>query len=75
VLAVGLIQGAFVSGKASTVVPVQQVPIQIFPPLVFFLVYAPFRPSALSLVLVGSGVALVLAGAWLLGRESGDAPR
>lgn len=68
VFAVAMIQGAFVSGKASAVVPVQQVPIQIFPPLVFFLVYAPFTPSALSLILVGTGIALVLVGAWLLAR-------
>ncbi|MBN1241486.1 MAG: hypothetical protein JXA15_02120 [Spirochaetales bacterium] len=68
VFAVAQIQGAFVSGKASAVVPVQQVPIQIFPPLVFFFVYAPFAPSDLSLALVGIGVVLVLAGAWLLAR-------
>ncbi|MBP7095318.1 MAG: hypothetical protein KBC36_04420 [Spirochaetia bacterium] len=71
VLAVAMIQGAFVSGKASAVVPIQQVPIQIFPPLVFFLVYAPFTPSVLSLALVVIGVALVLAGAWLLARGGG----
>ena len=74
VFAVAMIQGAFVSGKASAVVPVQQVPIQIFPTLVFFFVYAPFAPSALSLVLAGTGIVLVLAGAWLLARGGDLAP-
>jgi drug/metabolite transporter (DMT)-like permease len=74
-MAMALTQKAFVSGDASMVIPLQQVPAQVFPVLVFFLVYRPFRPSALSLVLVASGVALVLLGAWLLGREAGEFER
>jgi drug/metabolite transporter (DMT)-like permease len=70
VVAVILTQRAFLAGKATIVVPVQQAPIQLFAPLSFLVVYRPRVPSLLELALALLGAALAVGGAILLSRGS-----
>jgi hypothetical protein len=66
VLGVGTTQQAFRSGPAHVLVPMQYLPIQIIPLLSFFLVFRPFTPPAISIVLVIAGIAGIAIGAGLL---------
>ncbi len=62
------LQKAFTSGQASNLIPVQQVPIQITPIFVYFLV---FLQTALPMafVYISIGVALIIISSFLLGKR------
>jgi hypothetical protein len=63
-------QRAFEAGEASKLIPIQNVPSQIFPVVAYFTVFLLKPTDARSLPLTLLGVALVLAGAFLLaGRQ------
>lgn len=63
-------QRAFEAGEASKLIPIQNVPSQIFPVVAYFAVFLLKPTDARSLPLTLLGVALVLAGAFLLaGRQ------
>ena len=63
-------QRAFAVGEASKLIPIQNVPSQLLPILAYFTVFALRPPDARRLPLTLLGVALVLAGGFLLaGRQ------
>jgi hypothetical protein len=62
-------QECFRYGQASNIIPVQQVPVQIAPVLVYFYVFALTPPSRISVVYMISGVALIIISGFLLGRR------
>jgi hypothetical protein len=69
IFALGTLQSAFLSGQANLIIPIQQVPIQITPGLVFLLMFFLPAPSVLSLVLFFAGVGMILISSYLLGRR------
>ena len=63
-------QRAFAVGEASKLIPIQNIPAQIFPILAFFTVFALKPAGVLSLPLTVLGAILALAGGFLLaGRQ------
>jgi len=70
--AVFILQEAFKSGQASNLLPVQQVPIQIAPIFVYFVVFAAylFNPiSTLSPVWMFLGIGMIIVSSFLLGKR------
>jgi hypothetical protein len=66
-------QECFRYGQASNIIPVQQVPVQIAPVLVYFYVFALKAPGSASVVYMLSGVALIIVSGFLLGRRQEEA--
>ena len=62
-------QMAFKVAQASNVVPVGQVPIQIAPILVYFIIFALTPPSSISVFYILSGTILTIVAGFLLGRR------
>jgi hypothetical protein len=71
------VQVAFKYGQASNIIPVQQVPMQIIPILIYFQVYKLAAPSPTSVYYITFGALLIILGGFLLGRRSSlpDEPR
>jgi hypothetical protein len=65
-------QTAFQHGKAATLMPLQQVPIQIVPAVSYFAVFLMSPPAPSSPFLVVAGVALIVAGSTILGSGGAD---
>jgi hypothetical protein len=65
-------QMAFKFAQASNVIPVQQVPIQITPILVYFYVFSLTPPKSISGVYIVSGVFLIIVSGFLLGRRQAE---
>ncbi|MHA1785197.1 MAG: hypothetical protein ACTSVY_01410 [Candidatus Helarchaeota archaeon] len=63
------IQEAMKQAQASNMIPIQQVPIQIYPIFYFLLVYLLPIPSIFSLFFMISGIGLVIVSSFLLGRR------
>jgi hypothetical protein len=66
-------QECFRYGQASNIIPVQQVPVQIAPVLVYFYVFALKAPDSTSVACMLSGVALIILSGFLLGRRQEEA--
>jgi len=66
-------QECFRYGQASNIIPVQQVPVQITPLLIYFYVFALKAPSSTSVAYMLSGVALIIISGFLLGRRQEEA--
>jgi drug/metabolite transporter (DMT)-like permease len=66
-------QECFRYGQASNIIPIQQVPVQIAPVLVYFYVFALNAPSSASVAYMLSGVALIILSGFLLGRRQEEA--
>ena len=62
-------QMAFKSAQASNVIPVQQVPVQITPILVYFYVFCLTPPKSISSMYIVTGVFLIIVSGFLLGRR------
>jgi multidrug transporter EmrE-like cation transporter len=69
VFGISTLQTAFKSGQASILVPIQQVPIQVTPALVYFFVFARAPPNQFSFMLLLIGIAAVVVSSFLLGRR------
>lgn len=69
IFALGTLQSAFLSGQANLIIPIQQVPIQITPGLVFLLMFFLPAPSTLSLILFFTGVGMIVISSFLLGKR------
>jgi hypothetical protein len=69
IFALSTLQTAFLSGQANLIIPIQQVPIQIVPGLVFLLIFFLPVPSILSLVLFFGGVGMIVASSFILGKR------
>jgi drug/metabolite transporter (DMT)-like permease len=65
-------QLAFKYAQASNVVPVAQVPIQIAPILVYFVIFALTPPSSVSVIYILAGTILTIVAGFLLGRRKED---
>jgi hypothetical protein len=74
VLSVVWTQTAFRHGKAATLMPLQQVPIQIVPVVSYFAVFLQTPPHPSSPYFVAGGVVLILVGSAILGT-GGAKPR
>ncbi len=56
-------------GQASNLIPIQQVPIQITPMLIYYLVFLLLAPSVLSIFFSIIAVALIIWSSFLLGKR------
>ena len=66
-------QECFRYGQASNIIPVQQVPVQITPVLIYFYVFALKAPSSASVAYMLAGVAVIIISGFLLGRRQEEA--
>lgn len=64
------IQLAYRVGQASNMVPIQQVPTQIVPIGIYFLVFLGIPPSDFSIFFLISGVTFIMISSFLLGKRS-----
>lgn len=63
------LQKALAEGNASIIVPINQVPQQISPIIIYFFVYALAAPSAISYLYLFSGIILVIFAGFLLSKR------
>jgi drug/metabolite transporter (DMT)-like permease len=63
------VQEAFKYGDASKIVPIQQIPIQIAPVFLYFLVFLKYPPNVFSPYLIITGITFVLVSGFLLGKR------
>ena len=66
------IQQAFRHGQVSNIIPVQQIPIQIAPILVYFYAFALRPPKNLSSAFIIISVLLIISSGFLLGRRQSE---
>ncbi|MFX0102060.1 MAG: DMT family transporter [Candidatus Hodarchaeota archaeon] len=64
-----VLQQAFQSGQASNLIPIQQVPIQIGPIFVYFMVFLLIPPSTISVLFLAGGVVAIITSSFLLGKR------
>jgi protein-S-isoprenylcysteine O-methyltransferase Ste14 len=69
VIGIGVLQRAYTRGQASNLIPIQQVPIQILPILIYFAVFLFPAPSDLSILLAIVSVVLIIGSSFLLGQR------
>jgi drug/metabolite transporter (DMT)-like permease len=65
-------QEAFKFAQASNIIPVQQVPVQTTPILVYFYVFSLRPPTSMSGVFIISGALLIILSGFLLGRRQSE---
>jgi len=75
VTAIVQIQQAFRHGQVSNIIPVQQIPIQIAPILVYFYAFSLKPPQSISSALIIIGVLLIIVSGFLLGRRQSEMER
>ena len=63
------LQQAFQTGQASNLSPIQTVPIQLGPIIIYFFVFLLTPPSLISIIFMISGVFLILFSSFLLGKR------
>lgn len=63
------IQKAFRIGQASNLVMIQQVPIQVCPILIYFLIFLLQPPSTISIIYLTASIFLIILSAYLLGQR------
>ena len=63
------IQQSFKVGQASNMMPIQQVPQQISPVLIYLLVFLLIPPNILSIIYLFVGISLILISSFLLGKR------
>ncbi len=69
IFGISTLQTAYKTGQVNLLIPIQQVPMQITPGLVYLLVFFLPPPDLLSAILFFSGVALIIASSFLLARR------
>ncbi len=69
VIGIGHYQYALNAGNASIVVPLQQIPQQIAPIIIYFIIYQLSSPSPYSLYFLVVGIALICFAGFFLGRR------
>jgi len=69
VFGLGTLQTAFKTGQANLLVPIQQIPIQVVPALVYLVVFALLPPSVESILLLLAGIGLIIISSFFLGRR------
>ena len=68
-IGIARIQTAFTKGQASNLIPIQQVPIQISPIIVYFFVFLLATSSIISTIYMLVGIFLIILSSFLLGRR------
>jgi len=68
-IGLGHYQYALNAGNASIVVPVQQIPQQIAPILIYFLIYQFAAPAEYSVYLMVIGIGLICIAGFFLGKR------
>ena len=68
-IGIARIQTAFTEGQASNLIPIQQVPIQISPIIVYFFVFLLAAPSIISTIYMLVGIILIILSSFSLGRR------
>ncbi|MEE9377352.1 MAG: hypothetical protein V3V33_04870 [Candidatus Lokiarchaeia archaeon] len=68
-LGVFFVQEAFKYGDASKISPIQQMPIQIVPIFLYFVVYLKNPPNFLSIIYITIGLILILISGFLLAQK------
>jgi hypothetical protein len=71
VLGIRQTQEAFKFAQATNVIPVQQVPVQITPIVVYFYVFSLIPPRTASGIYIVTGALLITLSGFLLGRRQG----
>lgn len=69
IFGLGTLQEAFKTGQASLTVPIQQVPVQIIPGLVYLFIFLIVPPTLFNLAWFALGVILILCGSYFLARR------
>ena len=65
------VQDAFKHGNVSIVAPLQAIPQQIAPVILFYGIYLKISPQNYSIYLITAGITLILIAGFLLGRRQG----
>ena len=66
------IQTAFNSGNVSIIAPVQQIPQQISPIIIYFFIYKLISPTTLSFPLMLIGVTLIIISGFVLAKRQAE---
>lgn len=74
-LAFSHIQVAFKFGQASNIIPVQQIPVQTTPVLIYFFVFSLTPAKTISGVFIVTGALLIILAGFLLGRRQSEIER
>jgi drug/metabolite transporter (DMT)-like permease len=69
VVGITSLQTAYRYGQASNLIPIQQVPIQLTPVLVYFLVFSKIPAGFGPLILMAAGILGIVASSFLLGKR------
>jgi len=69
IFGISTLQTAYKTGQVNLLIPIQQVPVQTTPGLVYLLVFLLPLPDLLSVILFFSGVALIIVSSFLLARR------
>lgn len=69
IFGISTLQTAYKTGQVNLLIPIQQVPVQTTPGLVYLLVFLLPPPDLLSVILFFSGVALIIVSSFLLARR------
>jgi hypothetical protein len=72
VLAVITMSRAFKVGKASYLAPIQNIPVQLTPSILYFLVFLMMPPNAFSIVLLTAGILLIIVSSFILGKRQAE---
>ena len=68
-LGLGIFQKALNAGNASTVIPIQQIPQQIAPIIIYYLIYDFPSPSLISLPIMIAGIVLITISGFILSKR------
>jgi len=69
IIGIAKIQQSFQVANASRMIPIQQVPIQITPVLVYFIIFNIIAPSVFSIFYMSIGVILIIISSFLLAKR------
>lgn len=69
ILGIAVLQKAFLTGQASNLIPIQQVPVQIAPIGVYFYLFLLPAPSTMAILLGAGGIVLILISSFILARR------
>lgn len=69
IMAISMLQNGFKTGKANTVIPIQQVPINIAPIFVYFGIFAKASPSNLAIPFMLTSIILIVISSYILAKR------
>ena len=66
------LQKAYAEGNASVVIPLQQIPQQLAPILIYFFIYAMRPPNTISYIYLFSSMVLIIIAGFLISKRQGE---